>query len=86
MEEIIELAVGWAGYKTMEHINGFTRRTAEFTMEWAQFDLPESGVFITHNRFANRARSPVLNNLSGQTLIIARKSTTRERSLTYAPA
>ena len=86
VEKIIELAVGWAGYKTMEHINGFTRRTAEFTIERAQFDLLESGVFITHNRFANRALSPVLNNLTGQTLIIARKSTTRERPLTYAPA
>ena len=49
-----KLFLGFLGYEAIQHINAFTRKTAEFTIERAGFKIIESNIFLPENRMFNK--------------------------------
>jgi SAM-dependent methyltransferase len=86
IELVTRALIGWVGYRSMEHINAFTRPTLEFMIERAQFDVVESTVFVARNHLINRLAQPIVQPLGGQVVCVARKAPDRPRPHTYPPA
>lgn len=77
--------IGGDGYRSMEHVNGYTFRTAKFMIERALFRVVESNVFITRNRTLNLILRPVLIALACQVVIVARKDDSLPPPRIYPP-
>src|SRR3989344_1143035 len=57
-----KLILGFLGYEAAQHINAFTRRTIEFTIERAGFKIIESNCFLPENKIINKIFNPVLED------------------------
>lgn len=56
------LFLGFLGYEAVQHINAFTRRTIEFTIERAGFKIVESNIFLPENKLLNTILNPFLKD------------------------
>lgn len=65
--------LGFLGYEALQHINAFTRRTVEFTIERAGFEIIESNCFFPKNRILNKILNPLLKDAISFTTIVGRK-------------
>ena len=65
--------LGFLGYEALQHINAFTRRTVEFTIERAGFKVIESNIFLPKNKFLNRFFNPILKDVFSFITIVAQK-------------
>jgi len=68
-----KLFLGFLGYEALQHINAFTRRTIEFTVERAGFEIIESNCFIPQNRILNTILNPLLKDVISFTTVVGRK-------------
>lgn len=68
-----KLFLGFLGYEALQHINAFTRRTIEFTVERAGFEIIESNCFIPKNRILNKILNPLLKDAISFITIVGRK-------------
>ncbi len=66
--------LGFLGYKAAQHINAFTRRTLEFTIERSGFKIIESNIFLPPIRWLNSLINPFLRDFLSFITIVARKS------------
>ncbi|MEK7578824.1 MAG: class I SAM-dependent methyltransferase [Patescibacteria group bacterium] len=67
------LILGFLGYEALQHINAFTIRTAEFTIERAGFKIIESNIFLPETEFLNKLFNPILKNTFSFITVAARK-------------
>lgn len=67
------LLLGFLGYEAVQHINAFTRRTIEFTIERAGFKIIESNMFLPENRTLNKIFNPILKDAMSFITIVGRK-------------
>ncbi len=67
------LFLGFLGYEALQHINAFTRRTIEFTIERAGFKIIESNIFIPQNKLLNKILNPVLKDVFSFITVVAKK-------------
>lgn len=67
------LLLGFLGYGAAQHINAFTRRTVEFTVERAGFKIIESNIFIPKNKLLNKILNPILKDSISFITIVGRK-------------
>ena len=65
--------LGFLGYEALQHINAFTRKTIEFTIERAGFKIIESNVFIPKNKFLNKLFNPILRDAFSFITVVAQK-------------
>lgn len=65
--------LGFLGYEAVQHINAFTRKTVEFTVERAGFEVIESNIFIPENRIINKFFNSILRDTISFTTIVGRK-------------
>ncbi len=65
--------LGFLGYESLQHINAFTRKTIEFAIERAGFEIIESNVFLPPNGFLNKLFNPILKNAASFITVVARK-------------
>lgn len=63
------ILLGFLGYEAQQHINAFTRRTLEFTVGRAGFEIVESNVFIPKNNILN----PILRDALSFVTVVAQK-------------
>lgn len=68
-----KLFLGFLGYEAVQHINAFTRRTIEFTVERAGFKMIESNIFFPQNPILNKILNPVLKDAISFTTVVGRK-------------
>lgn len=68
------LLLGFLGYEALQHINAFTRRTLEFTVERAGFKIIESNIFIPKNKVLNRLLNPILKDAISFVTVVAQKT------------
>lgn len=68
-----KLLFGFLGYEATQHINAFTRRTIEFTVERAGFEIIESNVFSPKNRILNKILNPFLKDTISFTTVVGGK-------------
>lgn len=69
-----KLFLGFLGYEALQHINAFTRRTLEFTIERAGFTIIESNIFIPPLNWLNSLLNPFLKDVISFITAVARKS------------
>ena len=67
------LLLGFLGYEALQHINAFTRRTIEFTVERAGFKIIESNCFFPKNIILNKILNPFLKDTISFTTVVGRK-------------
>jgi len=65
--------LGFLGYGAVQHLNAFTRKTIEFTIERAGFKIIESNVFIPKNKFLNKLFNPILRDAFSFITVVAQK-------------
>ncbi|MFH1048245.1 MAG: class I SAM-dependent methyltransferase [Patescibacteria group bacterium] len=68
------LLLGFLGYKAMQHVNAFTRRTLEFTIERAGFKILESNIFVPPIGWLNFLLNLFLKDALSFVTIVARKA------------
>ena len=68
-----KLLLGFLGYEALQHINAFTRRTIEFTVERAGFEIVESNCFLPENRILNKLFNPVFKDAISFITVVAAK-------------
>jgi len=68
-----KLLLGFLGYEAVQHINAFTRKTAEFTIERAGFKIVESNIFIPENKMLNKVLNPILKDAASFITVVGRK-------------
>jgi len=68
------LLLGFLGYEAVQHINAFTRRTIEFTIERAGFKIIESNIFFPQNQIINKILNPFLKDAISFITIVAEKT------------
>src|SRR3989344_152334 len=68
------LILGFLGYEAAQHINAFTRRTIEFTVERAGFKIIESNIFFPQNQIINKILNPILKDAISFITIVAKKT------------
>ena len=68
------LLLGFLGYEAAQHINAFTRRTIEFTIERAGFKIIESNIFFPQNQILNKILNPFLKDAISFITIVAKKT------------
>lgn len=68
------LFLGFLGYEALQHINAFTRRTIEFTIERAGFKIIESNIFIPQNKSLNKILNPLLKDAFSFITVVAQKT------------
>jgi len=68
-----KLFLGFLGYKAYQHINAFTRRTIEFTVERAGFKIIESNIFLPKNKFLSKFFNPILKDMLSFITVVAQK-------------
>lgn len=71
--KINRLLLGFLGYEAQQHINAFTRRTLEFTVGRAGFEIVESNVFIPKNNNLNNILNPILRDALSFVTVVAQK-------------
>src|SRR3989344_4730309 len=69
-----KIFLGFLGYKAAQHINAFTRRALEFTIERAGFEILESNVFIPPIGWLNFLLNLVLKDALSFITVVARKT------------
>lgn len=82
------LFLGFLGYEAQQHINAFTRRTLEFTIERAGFEIVESNIFLPPVNWLNRIINPIFRDASSFITTVARKidfSYPKKRPLVHNP-
>lgn len=67
------LLLGFLGYEAVQHINAFTRRTVEFTIERAGFKIIESNTFLPKNRMLNKIFNLFLKDAISFITVVGRK-------------
>lgn len=67
------VALGFLGYEAAQHINAFTRRALEFTIERAGFEIVESNIFLPPINWLNKLINPFLKDASSLITTVARK-------------
>ena len=67
------LLLGFLGYEALQHINAFTRRTIEFTIERAGFKIVETNIFLSESRFLSKLFNPILKDALSFITIVAQK-------------
>lgn len=67
------ILLGFLGYEALQHINAFTRKTAEFTVERAGFKIIESNAFLPKNIILNKILNPFLKDAISFITIVGRK-------------
>ena len=67
------LFLGFLGYEAVQHINAFTRRTIEFTIERAGFRIIESNIFVPENKIINSTLNPLLKDVISFITVVGRK-------------
>jgi len=65
--------LGFLGYQADQHVNAFTRRTLEFTIERAGFEIVESNVFVPPVGWLNILLNPFLKDSLSFVTTVARK-------------
>jgi len=68
------ILLGFLGYEAVQHINAFTRRTLEFTIERAGFTIIESNIFIPPLNWLNSLLNPFLKDAISFITAVAHKS------------
>ncbi len=68
-----KIFLGFLGYEAVQHINAFTRKTVEFTIERAGFKVIESNIFLPKNKFLNRFFNPILKDAFSFITVAAQK-------------
>lgn len=68
-----QFLLGFLGYKALQHINAFTRRTIEFTIERAGFKIIESNIFIPENKTLNTFFNLLLKDATSFITVVGRK-------------
>lgn len=68
-----KLLLGFLGYEAVQHINAFTRKTIEFTIERAGFKIIESNIFLPENRMLNKILNPFLKDAMSFITVVGRK-------------
>lgn len=68
-----KLLLGFLGYEALQHINAFTRKTIEFTIERAGFKIIESNCFLPKNRILNKLFNPILKDATSFITVVAVK-------------
>ena len=68
-----KLFLGFLGYEAVQHINAFTRKTIEFTIERAGFKIIESNCFLPQNRILNKILNPFLKDAMSFITVVGRK-------------
>lgn len=68
------LFLGFLGYEALQHINAFTCRTLEFTIERAGFTIIESNIFVPPLNWLNSLLNPFLKDAISFITTVARKS------------
>ncbi len=68
-----KILLGFLGYEALQHINAFTRKTIEFTVERAGFKIIESNIFLPKNKFLNKLFNPILKNIFSFITVVAQK-------------
>lgn len=69
-----QLFLGFLGYEAAQHINAFTRKTIEFTVERAGFQIIESNVFFPRNQILNKILNSVFKDAISFITVVARKT------------
>lgn len=69
-----KLFLGFLGYEAVQHVNAFTRRTLEFTIERAGFKIMESNVFVPPVGWLNILLNPFLKDTLSFITTVARKA------------
>ncbi len=67
------LLLGFLGYEAVQHINAFTRKTIEFTIERAGFKIIESNIFIPENKTLNAIFNLLLKDATSFITVVGRK-------------
>lgn len=67
------LSLGFLGYEAQQHINAFTRRTLEFTIERAGFEIVESNIFLPPVKWFNALINPLIKDAASFITAVARK-------------
>ena len=67
------LLLGFLGYEALQHINAFTRKTVEFTVERAGFKIIESNIFLPENKIINKIFNPILKDAISFITVVSRK-------------
>lgn len=68
------LLLGFLGYEALQHVNAFTRKTIEFTIERAGFKIIESNVFFPQNQIINKILNPLLKDVISFITVVAQKT------------
>jgi len=68
-----KLFLGFLGYEALQHTNAFTRKTIEFAIERAGFNIVESNIFLPKNKFLNRLFNSILKDALSFITIVAQK-------------
>ena len=83
-----KIFLGFLGYRAEQHINAFTRRTLEFTIDRAGFEIIESNIFVPPIKWLNSLINPFLKDAASFITTIARKKDftySSKRPLTHNP-
>jgi len=67
------ILLGFLGYEALQHINAFTRRTIEFTIERAGFEIVESNIFLPPVGRLNTLINPLLKDALSFITVVAHK-------------
>lgn len=84
-----KIFLGFLGYQAAQHINAFTRRTLEFTIERAGFKILESNVFVPPISLLNFLLNPFLKDALSFVTVVAQKtefSYSKKRPLQHNPS
>ncbi len=68
-----KIFLGFLGYEAVQHINAFTRKTVEFTIERAGFKVIESNCFLPKNIILNKILNPFLKDVVSFTTVVGRR-------------
>ncbi|MEK6922898.1 MAG: class I SAM-dependent methyltransferase [Nanoarchaeota archaeon] len=68
-----KILLGFLGYEAVQHINAFTRKTVEFTVERSGFKILESNIFIPENKIFNKIFNPILKDAISFITVVGRK-------------
>lgn len=69
-----KILLGFLGYQAEQHINAFTRRTLEFTIERAGFEIVESNIFLPPINWLNKLVNPFLKDAASFITVVAKKA------------
>lgn len=68
-----KMLLGFLGYEAVQHINAFTRKTIEFTVERAGFKILESNIFFPQNKIINKILNPLFKDIISFTTVVGQK-------------